>query len=135
MHKNVVLLIWIAGAALTAALYAAGPDRAAHAALLALESLPNLIASAIQQVAFEFRTVMRAATLALFAVFLALCVTALQRGLRVRWALLLVSAMFVALLHGPVMEGMPASGERWLGAFALAAVGAAVMTKRLAAGR
>lgn len=131
MGKNTVLLIWAAGILLTFALYQVGPDRAAREALLALGELPRMIGDAFDDVSARFHTLMRALTLALFAVFLALSALASRRGLPVRWALAIVCALFFALLHRPLAEGLPVSGQRWLAAFLLSAAAAAVMTRRL----
>lgn len=134
MRKNAVFLIWAAGIVLTLALYEAGPDRVARMALLALGDVPRLLADAVDELAARFHALMRALTLALFAVFLALAALAARRGQRVRWTLAVVCALFFALLYRPLAEGFAVSGQRWLGAFLLAAGAAAVMTRRLASG-
>jgi hypothetical protein len=69
----------------------------------------------------------RAAALALFAVFVVLAVLAHRRGLRSGGALVIVSALFLVLVETRWYE----RGTSWFSAAVLAGVGAAVMTGRL----
>jgi hypothetical protein len=74
--------------------------------------------------AFE---VMRAAAIALYAVFVVLTVLAMQRGLRAGGMLLGVSLVFLLLVRTDWYD----PGTKWLAAAVLAAVAAGVTTRRL----
>jgi hypothetical protein len=130
MRPQTIGAIWLFGLVLAAALYAVGPDRFVQAGLdLADHAQAAMadLAAALTVGAFEL---MRALAIALFVVFLVLGVLAAQRGIRSRRALVLVSVLFLACVFDR-SGAYGAAGGHWLGAFALAAVGAAVMTRRL----
>ncbi len=126
MRKNAVLLIWTAGLALAAVLYEVGPDHAARAVAAVVEGLPRRAAGALD---LRPGPLLRAAGLALFAVFLALGALAWRRGRLPVWLLILVVAGFPALLHRPSGDG---SQLRWTAATLLAGGGGALLTRRLA---
>lgn len=130
MRRNIGL-IWVAGGMLTLAVYATGPDRFLRASLAGLYGLQRAAEALIAAFTVQTFDLLRALAVGLFAVFVVLGALAARRGLRARAALVLVSAVYVALLY-PAMDGDYASPQRWLGAFLLAAVGALVMTSRLA---
>jgi hypothetical protein len=125
LRKNAVLLIWAAGLALAAVLYEVRPDHAARAVAVVVEGLPRRAAEALD---LRSGPLLRAAALALFAVFLALGALAWRRGRRSAWLLILVVAGVLALLHRPAGDG---SELRWTAATLLAGGGAALLTRRL----
>ncbi|MBV9653408.1 MAG: hypothetical protein JOZ42_02465, partial [Acetobacteraceae bacterium] len=130
MRRNTIGLVWLVGILLTCVLYATGPDRFLHAGFAFLLhtqfAFQGLIAG-FTAGAFEW---VRALAIGLFAVFLALGVLALRRGLQARAALVLVTGLFLVLLY-PAMGGYYLPASRWSAAFLLACVGALVMTRRL----
>lgn len=132
MQRNTVGLIWIFGVLLAAALYATGPDRFVQAALAAWDGTARLIADLVAALSVNAFELVRSLAIALFAVFLALCLVAARRGRRVRAALVTVSVVFLLCVGAPGGEGLGAPGVNWLAALVLVGVGAAVMTRRLA---
>ena len=127
-------LVWVGGAVLALIVYSVGPGRFVERVLAGLYGFRRAIDRFAETLALQGFDAIRALAFALFAVFLALCLIAMRRGLRARGALVVVSALFAILLYGPLVDGSPAAPDRWLAAFVLAAVGAAVMTRRLAGG-
>jgi hypothetical protein len=74
--------------------------------------------------------VVRALTIAIYAVFAVLSFLASQRGYRGFWPLVVVSAVFLMLVWRPYDDGFtPIS--RWFAALAVVLVGAVVMSQRL----
>lgn len=130
MRRNTVGVVWVVGLLLAAGLYLAGPDRFGTVVV-------EDVAWAVQQVQGAFYLLgaqafdaARALAIGVFAVFVALCLIAVARGLRARGALLAVGAVYLFLLLGPD-SGEPILPDRWLGALLVAAIGALVMTRRL----
>ena len=126
MDRRIIALVWIGGV-LMAAVYAIGPQHfltACEAFIAAAVRFVDDRAATLMWRAFE---VMRAAAIALFAVFVVLAVLAMRRGLRAGGMLVGVSLVFLLLVridwYGP--------GTKWLSAAVLTAVAAGVMMKRL----
>ena len=71
--------------------------------------------------------VVRALAVGLFVTFVALAVLTIRQGGKGKAALVLVSSVFLVLLH----DGANASNGHWAAAFVLAAIGALVMTGRV----
>ena len=130
MRRDIIGLVWLAGIVLTIALYATGPDRFLQAAFDSILQFHLLITAFLANFTIQALELIRALAVGLFAVFVALAIIAARRGLRARAALVIVTAMFLALLY-PVFDGYVLPTGRWFGAFLLAAVGALVMTRRL----
>jgi hypothetical protein len=127
MHRNTVILIWAGGILVALLAYAAGPGALLN---MALDWLAAGIA-AVQRLIGELSSfgsdVVRALAVGLFVTFVALAVLAIRQGGRGRMALFTVSSVFLLLLR----DGAGASNGRWVAAFALAGVGALVMTTRV----
>lgn len=125
-------LIWGGGILLAVLLYLTGPDRflaAVFDMLLHVEAAFHNLVLALGIQAYNF---VRAAAIALFAVFLVLGLLAAHRGLRAWSALIVVSAVFVVLVWSPD-DADPVSIGHWLAALLLAIAAAGGMTRRLIA--
>ncbi len=130
MRRNTVGLVWAAGLLLAAGLYLAGPDRFGTVVAEDLAWAAAQAQGAFYLLGAQAFDAARALAIGVFAVFVALCLLAVGRGLRARGALLAVGAVYLFLLLGPD-SGDPILPDRWLAALLVAAVGALVMTRRL----
>lgn len=130
MRRSTIGVIWGVGLLLAVGLYEAGPDRFGAVLIEDLDWLVAEIQGAFYLLGTQAFDAARALAIGLFVVFVALSLVAAGRGLRARGALLTVTAVFLFLLLGPG-SGEPIIPDRWLGALLVAAVGAAVMTRRL----
>jgi hypothetical protein len=127
LDRRIVGLVWLGGIVLMAAIYAIGPQQflaACEAIIMNAARVLDDLAATLMWRTFE---VMRAAAIALYAVFLVLAVLAMQRGLRVGGMLVVVSIVFLLLVRTNWYD--PAT--KWLAAALLTAVAAGVMTRRL----
>ena len=127
MRRETVILVWIGGAALAGLLYAVGPDALGPVVGRGMQGLGaafDALALALTLPSFD---AIRAAAIALLAVFVVLAAAAARRGIRARRALLVVTCLFIAL----VGAGPAGSAPRWLAALGLAGLGAGAMTIRL----
>jgi hypothetical protein len=125
--RRIVALVWAGGIALMAVVYAIGPRyflASCEALALAAARLLDALAVTLMWRAFE---VMRAAAIALYAVFLVLSVLAARRGQRVGGMPIGVSVVFLLLVRTDWYD----PGASWFAAALLTAVAAAVTTKRL----
>ena len=128
MKRDPVSLVWIAGLVLAVVFYLLDPGRIAEQVGLVLSAVASQVDLAFAQITFAAAGAVRAAALALFAVFVGLSLLTIRRGGRGRAALVLVSAAFLAL----VAVGDAGPGERrWGEALLLAGAGALVMTRRV----
>jgi hypothetical protein len=129
--RNPVVLIWIAGAVVALLAYQIGPTHL-------LASLSAAVSQAIVQLerwtwelsrtAADF---VRAGAVGLYVVFVALCALVLRQGGKAWGALLVISALFYLLVWSSDYD---VSNHRWFIAFAVALIGALVMTGRLNGG-
>jgi hypothetical protein len=127
LDRRIIALVWIGGGVLMAAVYLIGPQHflaACEAFIADTARFIDDLAVTLMWRAFE---VMRAAAIALYAVFVVLAVLAMQRGLRAGGMLLGVSLVFLLLVRTDWYD----PGTKWLAAAVLAAVAAGVTTKRL----
>jgi hypothetical protein len=127
LDRRIIALVWIGGIVLMAVVYAIGPQHflaACEAFIAAAVRFVNDLAATLIWRGFE---VMRAAAIALYAVFVVLAVLATQRGLRAGGMLLGVSLVFLLLVRTDWYD----PGTKWLAAALLTAVAAGVTTKRL----
>ena len=132
MRRNSVAMVWLFGLLATIAVYEIGPDRFVGNLLYALDHFSETLDILAGQLIYGAFDLMRAMALGLFGVFVVLCAIAHRRGIRSIRTLVVVSVLFLALIGAfGVSDGISIS-RHWLGAFLLAAVGAAVMTQRLA---
>ena len=127
MDRRVIGLVWICGIALAAAVYVIGPQSflaACQEFVLAVARTLDELTAMLMWRAFE---VMRAAAIALYAVFVVLAVLAMWRGLRAGGMLLGVTLVFLLLVRTDWYD----PGTKWLAAALLTAIAAVVTTKRL----
>ena len=128
MDRRIIALVWIGGVVLMAAVYAIGPQHflaACEAFIVAAAQFLDDLAATLMWRAFE---VMRAAAIALYAVFVVLAVLAMRRGLRVGGMLVGVSIVFLLLVRTDWYD----PGTKWLAAALLTAIAAGVTTRALA---
>jgi hypothetical protein len=127
VDRRTIGLVWIGGLALMAAIYAIGPQNflaECEAFIRAFAQFVDNLLTTLMWRAFE---VLRAAAIALYAVFLVLSVLGMRRGLRIGGMLLGVSIVFLLLVRTDWYD----PGTKWLAAAVLAAIAAAVTTRRL----
>ncbi len=93
MHRNTVLLIWVLGVLLALLLVFAGPNPVQHA----LEGVLDRVETLLDRLDGPTMQVVRAAAIALYCVFLALCVVALRLGLPALGTAIVVSVLFLLL--------------------------------------
>jgi hypothetical protein len=127
LDRRIIALVWIGGIVLMAAVYVIGPQHflaACEAFIAAAARVVNDLAATLIWRALE---VMRAAAIALYAVFVVLAVLAMQRGQRAGGMLVVVSLVFLMLVRTDWYD----PGTKWLAAAVLTAIAAGVTTKRL----
>ena len=127
MDRRIIGLVWVGGVVLMAAVYAIGPQEflaACEAFVMAVARFVDALIATLMWRTFE---VMRAAAIALFAVFVVLALLAMHRGLRVGGMLVAVSVVFLLLVRTNWYD----PGTKWLAAAVLTAVAAGMVTKRL----
>lgn len=129
-RRNPVTLIWIGGGLLAVVLYVIGPEHFVSAALNTISWVTLATQRLLADLFVQAFDAVRALAVALFVVFVVLGIMAAQRGQHVRATLLIVSVLYVLLLW-PAAEYGFVSSDRWIAAFLLAGIGAAVMTRRL----
>ncbi len=127
MSRNTVALIWLAGIVLAILLYVAGPGHFIGLMLAGVDRAEWVVANAIGFLSMQTFDLVRAAAIALFAVFLALGGLASQRGVGRGSGLVGVSVLFVVLI---VIGGYD-SRFCWFAALLVAGAGAVSMTQRL----
>lgn len=127
MDRRTIGLIWIGGGALMAALYLIGPQDFIQACEAFLSRMWWFVGDLVEALSARALDAVRAAAIALYAVFVVLALLAHGRGLRSGGALFVVSVLFLLLVGTHWYE----PGTRWFSAAVLAGVGAAVMTGRL----
>lgn len=125
MRRNTIALVWLGGFLLAAVVYASGPGRFIYATLAGLDHAVWAFETWIGFVALQAFDAVRAAAIALFAVFLVLGIMASQR--RRGGGLIGVTVLFLAL----VGLGGYQSRFCWIAALAVAGAGALSMTRRL----
>jgi hypothetical protein len=130
VRRESILLIWIGGFVLAAALYAIGPDRFFDACLNFLDGIDNAVRNVVAALGVQAYSVIRALAIAIYAVFALLAFLAAQRGHRGLWAFIVVTATFMILVWRPYAV-YPTPISRWIAALALAVIAALVMTQRL----
>jgi hypothetical protein len=127
VDRRIIGLVWIGGLLLMGAVYAVGPQNflaECEAFIRAFGQFLDDLLTTLMWRAFE---VLRAAAIALYAVFLVLSVLGMRRGLRIGGMLLGVSIVFLLLVRTDWYD----PGTKWLAAAVVAAVAAAVTTRRL----
>ncbi|MEO9188891.1 MAG: hypothetical protein ABI224_02645 [Acetobacteraceae bacterium] len=125
MRRNTVALVWLGGILLAAVVYVSGPGRFIMATIAGLDHAVWAFETWVGFFAAQAFDLVRAAAIALFAVFLALGVIAGQRGRG--GGMVGVTVLFLGL----VGLGGYESRFCWLAALVVAAAGALNMTRRL----
>jgi hypothetical protein len=127
LDRRIIALVWIGGVVLMAAVYAIGPQDFLAVCerffVAAIHFVDDLLTTLLWR-AFD---VMRAAAIALYAVFVLLALLGMRRGLRMGGLLIGVSIVFVLLVRTDWYD----PGTRWLAAALLTAIAAATTTRRL----
>jgi hypothetical protein len=132
MHERSIAAIWLGGIILALAIYVVGPDRFVWGFQDFIENFGFSAAALIARLGTMSFDLLRALAIALFVVFVGLSVVAVQRGVARRVLILVVVGGFLALTGRPGFDDYGAYSHRgWVGAFFLAAIGAAMMTRRL----
>jgi hypothetical protein len=127
LDRRIIALVWIGGGVLMAAVYAIGPQEFLASCEEVVRAAARFLDELIATLAWRTFEVMRAAAIALFAVFVVLGALAMQRGLRIGGMLASVSIVFVLLVRMNWYD----PGTKWLAAALLSAVAAGVTTRRL----
>lgn len=127
MNRNLVALTWLGGIAFAALLYVTGPGHFIGAAFGAIDQAEWAIGNAIAFLSAQTFDLVRAAAIALFAVFLVLGALARHRGAGQGGGLVGLSVLFVVL----IALGGYQSRVCWFAALLVAAAGALSMTQRL----
>jgi len=127
LDRKTIGLVWIGGIILMAALYWIGPQNFIQTCEAFLSRLWWNLGDLIETLAERAFDALRAAAIALYAVFLVLAVIARRRGVRSGGAWLLVTILFLLLVGTRWYD----PGTKWFAAAVLAGVGAAVLTGRL----
>lgn len=128
MRANPVAAIWVIGILVAIGAYLAGPGFLLSTALTAIAVGVDAAEHLARSLSLLGADVVRALAIGLFVTFVALAVLAIRQGHRGRFALVSVSTVFLLLVGG---DGDGVSNGRWIAAFALAAVGALIMTSRI----
>jgi hypothetical protein len=132
VRRESILVIWIGGFVLAVALYLIGPDRFFDACLDLIDTIDAAVRNLVAMLGAQTYGAVRALAIAIYVVFAVLAFLASQRGHRGVGALVVVSAVLLALVWRPY-DAYPAPISRWIAALALVVVGAVVMTQRLSA--
>ena len=127
MDRKTIGLVWIGGIILMVALYYIGPQDFIQACEAFITRMWWFLGDLIDTLAARAFDALRAAAIALYAVFLVLTLLARRRGLRSGGAWLIVTILFLLLVGTRWYD----PGTKWFTAAVLAGVGAAVMTARL----
>jgi hypothetical protein len=127
MDRRLIGLVWIGGLLLMAAVYAIGPQNFLAECEAFIRAFGQFVDELITTLMWRAFEVLRAAAIALYAVFLVLSVLGMRRGLRIGGMLLGVSIVFLLLVRTDWYD----PGTRWLAAALVAAVAAVVTTRRL----
>jgi len=127
LDRKTIGLVWIGGIILMAALYWIGPQHFIQTCEDLLSRLWWFLGDLIDTLAAKAFDAVRAAAIALYAVFLVLTILARRRGMHGGGAWLLVTILFLLLVGTRWYD----PGTKWFAAAVLAGAGAAVMTGRL----
>lgn len=133
MRRNPIVLAWVAGLALAAAVYVVGPERLVFRLLDNLHLLGWWLAEVVAHLSDALADGVRALAIGLYVTFVALALAVLQRGGPARAALFWVSVLFWLLAVGAI--GLEEGPGRWVLALALVTIAAIGMTARLRAPR
>jgi hypothetical protein len=127
VDRRTIAAIWIAGAVLMAVLYVVGPQNFIVACEQFFSRFWWFIGDFIDTLMDRAFDAVRAAAIALYAIFVVLALMAGQRGMRSGGALFTVTIVFLLL----VGTHWYAPATRWFAAAVIAGAGAVMMTGRL----
>ncbi len=127
MDRRIIALVWLGGLVLMAAVYAIGPQQFLASCEVIVMAAARLFDDLITTLMWRTFEVMRAAAIALYAVFVVLALLAMQRGQRVGGMLVGVSIVFVLLVRTDWYD----PGTKWFAAALLTAIAAGMTTKRM----
>lgn len=132
MRGRSIAAIWLGGVVLALVIYGVGPDRFVWGLQDFLEDFRLSAAALIARLGMMSFDLLRALAIALFVVFIGLSIVAIQRGVARKMLVLVVVGGFLLLTGRPGYDDYGAYSNRgWVAAFCLAAIGAAMMTRRL----
>ena len=129
MSRNPIVVAWVAGLVLAAAVYIVGPERLVFRLIDNLHLLAWWIEEGLAQLGGVTAEAVRALAIGLYVTFAALALAVQQRGGSARSALFWVSVLFWLLAAGVI--GAEDGQGRWVMALALVAVASIAMTARL----
>jgi hypothetical protein len=134
MRERTITAIWAGGVVLALLIYLVGPDRFVWDVQNITEAFGIFAAQVAAQIGTISFDLLRALAIALFVVFIGLSIIALQRGIRGKLLIVVVIGGFLALVGRPGYDASSWDYARkgWVAALFLAAVGSALMTRRLA---
>jgi hypothetical protein len=127
LDRKTIGMVWVGGIVLMVALYWIGPQNFIQTCEDFLSRMWWFLGDLIETLAARAFDAVRAAAIALYAVFLVLTLLARRRGMRGGGAWFLVTVLFLLLVGTQWYD----PGTRWFAAAVLAGAGAAVMTGRL----
>jgi len=127
VDRRTIGLIWIGGVVLMVAIYTIGPEHFIATCEQFIANALNWLGELIDTLMLRAFEAVRAAAIAMYAVFVVLAVLAMRRGLRTGGMLVVVSVVFLLL----VRTSWYGSNTRWFAAAAVTAVAALVLTQRL----
>lgn len=127
MNKTTIGLVWLGGFALMLLLYAIGPQHFIAACQAFFYDVWFGLDRLIATLAHQALDAVRAAALALYAVFVILALLAHRHGVRSGGTLVLLSVLFLILVE----TEWYAPGTKWVAAAIVAGLGAVMMTSRL----
>jgi hypothetical protein len=125
--RTTIALVWLGGTILGALLYLTGPAHSIGALLAVIDRAESMGLSVIAFLSTQTFDLVRAAAMALFAVFVVLGILASHRGVGQGSGLVGISVLFVVL----IAIGGYQSRFCWFAALLVAGAGAISMTHRL----
>ena len=132
MRERSIATIWLGGIVLALVIYVVGPDRFVWSLHDFLEDFRFSATALFAHLGMMSFDMLRALAIALFVVFIGLSIVAIQRGVARKMLVLVVVGGFLVLTAQPGFDDYGAYSNRgWVAAFCLAAIGAAMMTRRL----
>lgn len=127
IRRDPVVIAWVVGLSLAALVYVVGPDRFLFRLEDTLHIVAWRIAEAVADLSATALDIVRALSIGLYVTFLGLVVAVLRRGGRAKFAVVVVTVLFLMIVEGAA----PGDQTRWVAALVLSGVGASVMTGRL----
>lgn len=127
MDRKTLGWIWAGGVVLMILIYLFGPEHFLSVVTQAITDMLRWISTLIDTMVQRAFELVRAAAIALYAVFVALAVLSMARHVRAGGMLFVVSLVFVLLVRTDWYE----PGTKWLAALVLTVIAAVAQTQRL----